>query len=79
MSIFLVKASDEVLQKCDVELAANHPSMFYIRSSGPATATLYIAGEKFEIGKSKVRYNLFSEHRFRIFKKLGEKLYDPFL
>ncbi|XP_065066977.1 transketolase-like protein 2 [Rhopilema esculentum] len=37
-----------------VELAANHPNMVYIRSSRPATATLYTAEEKFEVGKCKV-------------------------
>eukprot|EP00112_Aurelia_sp_Birch-Aquarium-sp1_P017745 Seg415.4 transcript_id=Seg415.4/GoldUCD/mRNA.D3Y31 product="Transketolase-like protein 2" protein_id=Seg415.4/GoldUCD/D3Y31 len=37
-----------------VELAANQPSMVYIRSSRPATATLYAADEKFEIGKAKI-------------------------
>ena len=39
-----------------VELAANQPSMVYIRSSRPATAVLYAPDEVFEIGKSKVRY-----------------------
>eukprot|EP00794_Sanderia_malayensis_P006005 gene6004-6703_t len=37
-----------------VELAANHPNMVYIRSSRPATATLYSPDEKFEIGKAKI-------------------------
>ena len=46
--------SDGVSCERAVELAANHPDMVYIRSSRPATAVLYSADEKFEIGKSKV-------------------------
>ena len=47
--------SDAVSCERAVEIAANTPSMVYIRSSRPATATLYANDEKFEIGKSKVR------------------------
>ncbi len=46
--------SDAVSCERAVELAANHPDMVYIRSSRPATPTIYAADEVFEIGKSKV-------------------------
>ena len=48
--------SDGVSCERAVELAANHPNMVYIRSSRPATATLYGKDEVFEIGKSKVSF-----------------------
>ena len=47
--------SDAVSCERAVELAANHPDMVYIRSSRPATATLYSPDEKFEVGKAKVK------------------------
>jgi len=46
--------SDAVSCERAVELAANHPDMVYIRSSRPATPTIYAADEVFEIGKSKI-------------------------
>merc|ERR1712141_206150 len=46
--------SDAVSCERAVELAANQPSMVYIRSSRPATAILYAHDEVFEVGKSKV-------------------------
>lgn len=46
--------SDAVSCERAVELAANHPDMVYIRSSRPATATLYSPDEKFEVGKAKI-------------------------
>ena len=48
--------SDGVSCERAVELAANQPSMVYIRSSRPATPVLYANDEVFEIGKSKVRH-----------------------
>jgi transketolase len=46
--------SDPVSCERVVELAANIPSMVFIRTSRPATALLYKNDESFEIGKGKV-------------------------
>lgn len=46
--------SDAVSCERAVELAANIPSMVYIRTSRPATLPLYEAGESFSVGKGKV-------------------------
>lgn len=46
--------SDPVSCERAVELAANLPSMCYIRTSRPATVCVYPNDEKFEVGKGKV-------------------------
>jgi len=46
--------SDAVSCERVVELAANHPSMVFIRTSRPATLNVYKNDEVFEIGKGKV-------------------------
>jgi len=46
--------SDAVSCERAVELAANIPAMCYIRTSRPATVSVYPNDEKFEIGKGKV-------------------------
>jgi len=46
--------SDAVSCERAVELAANIPSMVYIRTSRPATLNVHSANEKFEVGKGKV-------------------------
>lgn len=46
--------SDAVSCERAVELAANIPSMVYIRTSRPATLNVHALNEKFEVGKGKV-------------------------
>jgi len=46
--------SDAVSCERAVELAANIPRMCYIRTSRPATVSVYPNDEKFELGKGKV-------------------------
>lgn len=46
--------SDAVSCERAVELAANHPAMVYIRTSRPATLSVYPNNEPFQIGKGKV-------------------------
>jgi len=46
--------SDAVSCERAVELAANIPAMCYVRTSRPATVSVYPNDEKFEIGKGKV-------------------------
>jgi len=46
--------SDAVSCERSVELAANTKGVCFIRTSRPATATLYDNAEKFEIGKAKI-------------------------
>ena len=48
--------SDAVSCERAVELAANIPSMCYIRTSRPATVSLYPMNEPFYVGKGKVRF-----------------------
>lgn len=63
--------SDAVSCERAVELAANQPSMVYIRSSRPANDVLYSAEDTFEIGKSKVRFHLSRLYDFSINIHLG--------
>jgi len=46
--------SDAVSCERAVELAANIPAMCYVRTSRPATVSVYPNDEKFEVGKGKV-------------------------
>lgn len=46
--------SDAVSCERVVEIAANHPSMCFIRTSRPGSVSLYSSDEPFELGKGKV-------------------------
>lgn len=48
--------SDAVSCERAVELAANTPSMTFIRSGRPAVPVTYSKDEQFEIGKAKVGF-----------------------
>ena len=43
-----------------VEMAANTKGVCFIRSSRPATPVIYDANETFQLGKAKVRPDIFS-------------------
>ena len=59
--------SDAVSCERAVELAANRPSMCYIRTSRPATESVYPNDGTFEVGKGKVSSDYFSEASSRWF------------
>lgn len=61
LAIFRAVPNCAVFYPCDavsceraVELAANRPSMCYIRTSRPATESVYPNDAAFEVGKGKV-------------------------